>query len=103
MKTARTAFRLIRHAGIIQTDWHAGQFIFPSPPDFTKHGANVPRDDTRLNLVCIDFAFAVQWPCLCHTPTMDDWEKLLYTMLDAGIEDSESMRAHWTPRDELEW
>jgi hypothetical protein len=82
----------------VQTDWHPGQLIFSSEEPGT---ADV--DEATVNLVCIDFAFALQWPCLCHTPVIHDWADLRRTLHMVGIEDAEALREHWTPRDELEW
>ncbi|KAF7311416.1 hypothetical protein MKEN_01043600 [Mycena kentingensis (nom. inval.)] len=47
----RQCFRALRYAGVDQGDWHGGQILLPSGPNYDPEGHS---------LVLIDFAFALQ-------------------------------------------
>ena len=87
----RTAFRAVRYAGVHQTDWHWGQFLF------TNH--------TDPQFVLIDFAFDSQYPCLCHTPHplryRDDWLQV-YNLLKYSGAKQDVLDQYWLERDEHE-
>ena len=89
VKRLRTVFRALRYAGVYQTDWHWGQFLF------------VPDDV----VVAIDFAFALQYPCLCHTPHpvryRDDWLKMRNLLAGSGVR-GDILDEHWLDRDQHE-
>lgn len=53
-------------------------------------------------MVCIDFAFALQNLCLCHTPVVDDWQEALAGLSNVDILDY-ILDEHWVARDAYEW
>jgi hypothetical protein len=92
-------YRALRYAGIDQRDWSVGQFIFPS---ISPCAASHHHDMSKLGLVTIDFAFAEQHLCLCHTPVSDDWGRLFLFLLEGGIERA-VLNAHFIRRVGVEW
>lgn len=95
VKLVRTAFRAFRYCAIHQTDWHADQFLFPpSTLEALEEGSPA--------LVCVDFAVAIQDPCLCHAPVVDDWQDPSMSLDGLGVP-LDIMSEHFVERDEHEW
>lgn len=94
----RIVDRATRYAGVNQTDFHADQFIFP-PCSEKDMLAGTPA------ITCINFAFATQHTCLCHTPVGQDWQMLMEAMECAGVAvlGDKVVDTYFTPRDEHEW
>jgi hypothetical protein len=95
----RAMYRALRYEGINQQDWSVGQFLFPC---ISSCEASDHHDMSNLGLVTIDFAFAEQHPCLCHTPVSDDWGRLCLFLLEGGV-DRATVFKHFTRREDIEW
>ena len=88
----RHAVRVLRAHGISQTDWHLSQVLC------------VTRDEVNVDIVLIDFAFALMYLCdeggIEPRSDVDDVETLL--SCDLGV-DKDIIKKYWLPPLEFEY